>query len=346
MDVVVVGAGATGGALAGYLAGGGHNVTALDEWPAHVAAINRDGLRVGGARGSHSFRFTAALWEELPSLDLSPELILVSVKAYDTQRAAAVVGSLLGPTTVVVSTQNGINEDVLAETLGRDRIVGAVTEIGGYVVEPGEIAETRADGGFVIGELDGADTPRVHRVQEVLSSCAPTTITPNIRGLLWSKLTWNCMLNPLTALTGLGQGEVWTEPSLRDVAVQLGREARNVARADGAELQPLTFFGVDLPALLGDDVDLAEATLRRVIEIYRPQMGKSTSMREDVKLGRRTEIEFLNGHVARLGESLGVPVELNRDVVRVVQSIESGELSPSPELVKTLARAANSEGTS
>jgi 2-dehydropantoate 2-reductase len=232
---------------------------------------------------------------------------------------------------------------VLAEKLGRQRIVGAVTEIGGYMIGPGEIAETRADGGFVIGELDGSDTPRIHRVQEAFSACAPTVITSTIRGLLWSKLAWNCMMNPLTALTGLGQGEVWTSPGLPELALQIGREVEDVASADGAELQPLTFLGVDLPALLSDTRDRAAPALSLVVELYTPQAGKSTSMREDVRHGRRTEIAFLNGHVVRRGEQLGVPVALNREIVRLVQSVESGARSPAPGLVEALVLSAKLE---
>lgn len=340
---MVFGAGAIGGALAGYLAGAGHEVIALDEWPAHVAAINRDGLLVAGARGTHCFRLKAALWEEAAATDLAPELVLVCVKAYDTVRAAELVAPLLGPNTTVVSTQNGINEDVLAEKLGRERIVGAVTEIGGHVVGPGEIAETRADGGFVIGELDGSDSPRVRRIREVISACAPTSITPTIRGLLWSKLIWNCMMNPLTALTGLGQGEIWADGYLGELAVHVGREARDVARADGAALEPLAFLGVDLPALLADDQERATVVRRHVVQLYLPQAGKSTSMREDVKHGRRTEIDFLNGHVVRRGQQLGVPVGLNHEIVQLVHSVESRALTPAPGIVRSLALSARPE---
>lgn len=336
MQIAVVGAGAIGGVLAGYLAAAGHDVTAFDEWPKHVEAINRDGLRVSGARGTHLFEFKAAAWTDAPALGLAPELALICVKAYDTDRAADMVAPLLRDATVVVSTQNGLSEDSLAAKLGRDRIVGAVTEIGGHFIGPGEIAETRAEGGFVIGELDGVERPRTRRLQTALSACAPTSVTTTIRGVLWSKLVWNCMMNPLTALTGLGQGAIWTTPPLTDLALRIGHEASAVANADGSVLEPLTFLGVDLPTLLGDDHDLARATLRDVVEVYRPQSTKSTSMREDILHGRRTEIDALNGHVVRRGLELGVPVELNTELVRLVHAVEAGELEAGPDIEEFL----------
>ena len=115
MEIVVVGAGAIGGALAGYLAGAGHGVTALDEWPTHVDAINRDGLLVSGARGENRFRLRAALWSDVATLALKPKLVFISVKTYDTERAARLVAPILAPETVVLSTQNGINEDFLGD---------------------------------------------------------------------------------------------------------------------------------------------------------------------------------------------------------------------------------------
>jgi 2-dehydropantoate 2-reductase len=336
VDVLVVGAGAIGGVLAGYLAGAGHGVVAVDEWPEHVAAIGEHGLVVDGARGPNRFRFVAAPWHEVESVSPRPELVVVAVKSYDTVRAAELVAPLLSAETSVVSTQNGINEDTLSELLGRERVVGAVTEIGGYVARPGEIVETRRDGGFVIGELDGSDGPRIRRIQAVLSACAPTIVSSSIRSLLWSKLTWNCMMNPLTALTGLGQGEVWTTPTLAGLAVAVGQEARDVAQADGAGIEPLTFLGVDLPGLLSDDPGEATVERRRVVRLYEPQATKSTSMREDVRHGRRTEIGFLNGHVVRRGDDLGVPVELNRALARLVAAVECCDLAPGPDLLAPL----------
>lgn len=340
MRVAVLGVGAIGGAVAGYLSGAGHDVTGFDEWPDHVSAIERDGLRVSGARGERSFRFRAAAWSELGTLAVEPDLVFVCVKTYDTARAADALDPVLGAATTVVSTQNGINEDLLAERLGRERVVGAVTEVGGYMEGPGAIVESRADGGFVIGELDGSETSRIAEVQAALSACAPTTVTRTIRSALWSKLTWNCMMNPLTAATGLGQGEIWTSAELSELAVQVGREAAAVARADGADLEPLPFLGVDLPALVDADAERAGEAKACIVGLYRPQSGKSTSMREDVKHRRRTEIDALNGHVVSVGRRHGVPVELNAALVGVMHAIERGEAQPGVDLVASLEAAA------
>jgi 2-dehydropantoate 2-reductase len=333
--VLVVGLGAIGGPVAGYLASAGHDVRGVDAWSEHVEAINRNGMRITGARGEHRFWFPAMLWDEL-EVDTALELAFVCVKGYDTARAADLLAPLLGSSSIVVSTQNGMNEEILGARLGTEHILGAVTEIGGYIVAPGEIAETRADGGFVIGELDGSDSSRLERARDALAACAPTVTTSTIRSLLWSKLTWNCMMNPLTTLAACGQGEVWLTPRLQELALAVGRESAAVAGQEGAPLEALTFLGVDLPALLSDDSQFAEATLATVVERYRSQAQKSTSMREDVARGRPTEIEALNGHVVRRGRELGVSVPLNSKIVESIRAVERGELVPGLQTVEAL----------
>jgi 2-dehydropantoate 2-reductase len=337
MRVIVIGTGAIGGVLAGYLSAAGHAVVATDGWDEHVRAIRENGLLVTGARGSHQFRLEAINSFGVSALPVNPDLVLLCVKSYDTAQAAELVAPLLGAETTVMSTQNGLNEDLLSERFGSDRVVGAVTEMGGYIAGPGEIVETRADGGFVIGELDGSDTPRVREVEATISACAPTIVTPTIRGLLWSKLTWNCVMNPITAVTGLGQGEVWAHPQLRALAVNVAHEAAAVACAEGVALEPLSFLGVDLPSLVADDQETAGAASDAVVGLYESQLTKTTSMLEDIRHGRCTEVDFLNGHVVRRGEELGVPTPLNSELVRLVHAVESAVEPQRPDLLDRLA---------
>lgn len=87
----------------------------------------------------------------------------------------------------------------MAELFGRNRVIGTVTALGGYLAGPGHVVETRPDGGFVIGELDGGPSERCDQLKTLLEVCATTSISGNIMGVLWSKLTWNCIMNPLTA---------------------------------------------------------------------------------------------------------------------------------------------------
>jgi 2-dehydropantoate 2-reductase len=343
VNILVVGAGAIGGPVAGRLTAEGDDVRALDAWRDHVEAINSDGLRTSGARGDGRFAVKAVYWQpEAHAAELlpgfTPDVAFVCTKSMVTENAALLIREIAASDSAVVSLQNGVNEDRLAELLA-PRVLGAVTEIGGYVEGPGHIVETRAEGGFVVGELDGAVTERARMIADLLSRCAPTSVSENIIGHLWSKLIWNCMMNALCALTGLGQGEVVTSNVTRSVAMAVGREAAAAARAGGIRLEPLGFLGVDLPALVGADPGGRERAERQVIELYSRQMGKGTSMVQDIATGRPTEVDALNGYVVRKASAMGVEAPRNAAITRIVHEVEAGEKRPGPDVTAELVAA-------
>jgi 2-dehydropantoate 2-reductase len=340
---MVVGLGAIGGPVAGRLAAADALDRAFDPWAEHVDRINEHGLSVRGARGEHSFQMRATLWDlgAPPARESAGDgaaVAFICTKATATEDAIRLVGAVAGPDTVIVSLQNGLSEERLGEAFG-DRVVGAVTETGGYVAGPGEIVENRADGGFVIGELDGSRTDRLATVQSLLGECAPTNVSANVMGDLWSKLTWNCMMNALCAVTTLGQGEIITSDETRHLALSLGREAGRVATAAGVSLEPLRFLGIDLPALVGEDPAAGGLAEQRLIERYATQMGKSTSMSQDVAHGRPTEVNALNGFVAGKAATLGLSAECNAAITRIVEEIEAGQRRPGTDVVADLVDA-------
>lgn len=343
MKALVVGLGAIGGPVAGRLASAGALAAAFDQWSEHVDRINERGLMARGARGEHLLPMEATLWEPAAPLSdaqkkLSPEVAFICVKAMATEDAIRLITEATTGDTVIVSLQNGLSEERLVEVFG-DRVVGAVTETGGYVAGPGEIVETRADGGFVLGELDGSQSARLATVKSILDHCAPTSVSYNIIGDLWSKLTWNCMMNALCGATTLGQGEIITSSETRKLALAVGRETGRVASAAGAALEPLRFLGVDLPALVGDDPAASRLAERHVIDLYSRQMGKGTSMSADIAGGRPTEVEALNGFVVRKAAALGLGAGCNAAIVRIVQQIDAHERQPGPDVVPELVEA-------
>lgn len=329
MTLLVVGGGAIGGMLAGYLTLSGRPVLLVDGWAEHRDAIQRDGLRVDGARGDHLFHVDCEPMDKLPELAEKVEVAFIAVKSYDTEAALQAVGPLLGTDSVVASTQNGLNEERMAELFGRDRVVGVVVELGGYLAGPGHVVETRPDGGFVIGELDSGTSERCAQLKTLLEVCATTTISDNILGVLWSKLTWNCIMNPLTAVSGLGQGRMLSLPEGRRLVFDVAREAAAVAKAAAVDLEPLTFLGVDPRQFVGDSATKQRAE-RLLLDRYSTQLDKSTSMSQDIERGRRTEIDHLNGFIVMKGDALSVPTPLNRALVELMHSIEGGAARPDP----------------
>lgn len=142
-------------------------------------------------------------------------------------------------------------------------------------------------------------------------------------------------MNPLTAVSGLGQGRMLSLPEGRRLTFDVANEAAAVADAVPVDLEPLTFLGVDPRQLIGD-ASAQDRAGRMLVEKYSTQMDKSTSMSQDIERGRRTEIDHLNGYIVRKGEALSIPTPLNRALVDLVHRIEGGAARPDPDNLRSL----------
>ncbi len=333
--VVAVGGGAIGGLLSGYLSAEVEDFVLADPWTEHIEKIRGAGLEIGGARGERRFHPRVVELSRLPVEVDRIDVVFVCVKSQDTASAADVFGGRLTEDATVVSVQNGMNDELLAARFGRHRVVAAVCEIAGRVDGPGRIVETRAGGGFVIGDLDGRPTERVTKVARLMNSCAPTTVSTNVVGIRWSKLIWNSMINPVSALTGLGSGAVILDPDIRRLCMEVGAEGVAVSRAAGVQLEPLTMMGIDPRAFdrtSGDRVAVEESLVAR----YANQLDKRPSMAQDVARGRPTEIDHLNGYLVRRGRELSVDTPLNAELVGLVHRVERAELVSGVSAIRHL----------
>jgi len=189
--------------------------------------------------------------------------------------------------------------------------------------------------GFKIGELDGRDTPRARELVRIVDDVAGAALTTNLFGERWSKLTVNCMANPLAGLSGLGSAEIRTDPRSRRIAVHVAAEVIRVGRAAGFEVEPI--FGIPtqrfVDAAAGRGIDELEADMAASAQSL---SGGRPSLLQDVMRGRRTEIEELNGFVVRTGHELGVATPMNEAVVREVQRHAVGLLRPEPKNLEPL----------
>jgi 2-dehydropantoate 2-reductase len=317
----------------------GRDVTLIDQWPEHVDTIKRQGLRLSGTCGDHVIPVKAMHVHELQSVTKPFDAVFVSVKSYDTEWATALaLPYLASPDGVVVDFQNGINDERVAAVAGRERTLGCVITIGAGLYEAGHAMRTDSQAiGFKIGELDGRETDRARKLAEVMNDVAGTKVTTNLFGERWSKLTVNCMANPLAGLSGLGSAEIRSVPEPARIAVQVAAEAILVGRKCGFEVEPIygieTQRFVDAAAGRGTDALLAEmaAGAKRLA-------GGRPSMLQDVMRGRRTEIDYLNGYVVDQGRRVGVKTPFNEKVVELVHGHGVGTLKPDPKNLEPLAR--------
>ena len=339
MRIGIIGAGAIGSVVGGMLTKAGHDVTLIDQWPEHVETMRKNGLRLSGTCGDHTIPVKALHIYEAQAISEPFDAVFISVKSYDTEWATSLgIQYLKKPNGVVVDFQNGINDERVAAIAGRERTLGSVITIGAGMYEPGHAMRTDTGSiGFKIGELDGKETDRARELAKIMSDVAVTKVTTNLFGERWSKLTVNCMANPLAGLSGLGTAEVRTRPEPRLIAIYVGGEVVKVGRACGYEVEPI--YGIASQRFVDayEGRGLAEVEADVAAEGARRGGGRP-SLLQDVMRGRRTEIDYLNGYVCDQGRRRGVKTPVNDAVVEAVRSYGVGKLKPDPKNLEPILK--------
>ncbi|MDQ7912304.1 ketopantoate reductase family protein [Pseudomonas sp. 102515] len=303
MKICILGAGALGSTFGAWLSEAGHDTWLLNRPNAHLDAVVRDGLEIETAAGSRRVQVRAAVSAETVGV---VDLVVVLVKSFATTAAMSHAQALVGPHTLVLSLQNGLgHEELLAEIVGQERVIAGKTYVGGVLLGPGRIRSGVAGKRTIIGELDGQRSARVQAVAAVFEDAGlATTVSGNIRGTLWDKLLVNVATGALTGITQLTYGQLYSEPLLRDTALQAVGEAIAVARVAGVEL------GLREP--------------QAAWELAREGLPTSfkTSLLQSLQKGSITEIDFINGAVVRLGQQYRVPTPVNATLVACIKGIE------------------------
>ena len=235
MKICILGAGALGCAIGAALSEAGHETWLLNRGRAHVEAMNQHGLRVQDERGERYVPVNAAIEAEDVGVT---DLVVVLVKSFHTAEAIAGALALIGPQTLVLSLQNGLgHEDILAEVVGRERVLAGKTYVGGVLLAPGSIRAGVAGKQTFIGELDGQLTPRVQAIAEAFNNAGlATTVSDNILGTMWDKLLINVATGALSSITRLTYGAMYPLPQIEATAIAAVQEAMDVARACGVRL--------------------------------------------------------------------------------------------------------------
>ena len=275
-----------GGYFGARLARAGVPVTLLARG-AHLAAIQREGLRVRSAVEGESVTAVTAVADVtgLPPADA----VLFCVKSFDTETAAAAIRPVIGPGTAVVSLQNGVdNEETPARVLGPGHAVGGVAYVFAAIESPGVIAH-RFAGHVVFGELDGRPSPRLEALRAAFTQAGVRAeVSPDIRRTLWQKYVMITAQAGMTALSRAPIGVIRGVPESRQMYRRIAEELTALAAASGVDLGPDAVEGV------------MKAADGLAPEAY-------SSLHHDLTQGRRLELETLHGHAVRLGERLGVP---------------------------------------
>jgi 2-dehydropantoate 2-reductase len=239
------------------------------------------------------------------------DLVLFCVKTYDTDAAAASVRPLIQPETMLLSLQNGVdNEERIARLLGHPSGMGAVAYVVSAIKAPGLVAQTAGPGKIVLGELGGGESARTERLRDALQRAGiAAEVHPDIRAVLWQKFLFICAFSGVTALTRLPIGTVLADPATRALFRGTSEEVEAIARA----------IGIGLP---DDCVEQALATASAV-----EPWGRG-SLYGDLAGGRRLELEGLNGEVVRRGGELGIETPLNFAIYAALRPYVDGTPEP------------------
>jgi 2-dehydropantoate 2-reductase len=339
--VLVVGAGAIGGVIAGSLAARGEAVSVLSTNAAIRGALAGHGFRLTG-RTVVSHAHAGDLFAELPEQGQPFDYVLLATQPPQVEEAAEGAARLLAPRGLMVCFQNGLCETRVARFVGRDRVAGAVVAWGASMTEPG-VYERTSEGGFSVGALDGPPDERLRRLGRLLEAVGPVRLTDNLMGARWSKLAINCAVSTLGTIGGDRIGALMRHGFVRRLALEIMTETTFVARAEKVRLEKVAGT-VDLEWLALTDRERASGAPSLVAKHavllaagFRYRRLRS-SMLAAIERGRPPAVDFLNGEVVEHGESAGVNVPVNRAAQSTVWQIARGERPSSLETLRALYR--------
>jgi len=310
MKILIMGTGGVGGYYGGLLAQQGNEVTFIARG-AHLYAIRREGLKVKSIHGD--FTISPANATDDPANVGPVDLILFTVKTYNTNEAAEAIRPAVGPQTVVMSLQNGIDAaERIGRAVGLEHVVGGATWLSSAVQEPGFIKQISQFRRIVFGELGGGSSERIQSIYEALKNSDITVeVSENIQKILWTKFVFIAAVSSIGSLTRLPMGDYRSVPETRTLLTYIMEEVTALAGAQGILLDP----------------DVVQKSLD-FIDNSAPHI--KPSMQLDVESGHRTELESMIGVIGRKGRELGIPTPASDFVYASLLPIENQARSEHP----------------
>jgi len=304
VKVAVVGAGAMGCLYAAAFHRAGADVTLVDVNPEHISAINQRGLELDTRAGVETLPLPAVRPEEANE---PADLVLLFTKTFHTDAALAGVKAVIGPGTHVLTLQNGLGNEAVARHVARDRVIAGVSTLPSDLLGPGRV-RSHGEGGSKIHPAFGGDTAFAQQVADLLTTGGlPTHLEPDIQAAIWSKAIFNAAMNTLCALTLRTPGFLGAHEEAQALIRAVVLEGVAAANANGVaiEAQPI--------------LDLTRVSVT-------DHADHEASMLQDVKAGRPTEVDAINGAIVRAAREAGVATPVTETLWRLVK-LEDSKLS-------------------
>ncbi len=314
MKILIFGAGALGCVVGGFMKKAGHEVILVGRSEI-VEAIQREGLYISGIWGNHHIPNLPIFSQISDDWKGQFDLVILSVKSYDTELAIQEIVPIISGNTLVCSYQNGLgNVEKIAERVGMTRTIPARVIFGSRVIKPGFVQVTVIAEPTALGRLsNGPDEGKVREIAELMNKAGiPTLYTDNIEGLIWSKVAYNSALNPLSALLDVPYGRLMDTEETQMIMKNVIYELYVVAKTK------------NVPMIISTPEEYIQQLFYKLIP---PTAEHYASMREDLKQGRKTEIDALNGAIVKIGKELNINCPTNMLLTSLIKAREKISLN-------------------
>ncbi|MDD5120306.1 MAG: 2-dehydropantoate 2-reductase [Candidatus Omnitrophica bacterium] len=301
MKIVIVGAGAMGCLFAAFFTKSKEDLWLIEKNKENASKLNESGITVEGPNGS---------WQQKVKVTTAcadigkADLIIICVKSFNTKSAVEQIKPLLTDDTKILTLQNGIgNIEIISENTSEDRVIAGVTNEGSTLISLGKIRHA-GHGETVIGSINGKTPVQMRAIREAFNKAGfETKMTRDIKSLIWSKLIINTGINALSAITRLPNGRLTQFEGTRRILRDAVTEATRIAKRKRIKL------------IFDDPIAKVEA-------VCEGTSANLSSMLQDVLRKKRTEVDFINGVIVRLGQELGIGVPTNKFLLDLVNTIE------------------------
>ena len=342
--IAIMGPGAVGSYVGAFLVREGEDVTFIDMWPEHVETMKRQGLRASGSQGDFTVPVTAMHLTEAQNITQPFDMAFITVKSYDTEWATHFIKRYVKPEGFFLSIQNCWNDPVIGEIVGPHRQMGCVAshiEVAlwepGHVLRGGEPGRDHGHVVFRVGEQDGRITERSTAIAEKLNCIDDAYASDNLWGERWAKLCQNGMGNAISAMSGLGSQDMAEDPRCRRIRIHLAKEGAQVGMAMGLQVVEISGKPVEFWAA-ADQGDVFEEA-NGFLASRGGNVNWLASMAQDVKKGRHSEIDFMNGLVSQKGREVAVATPYNDAIVEAMHGIDDGSIKQGADNVERILNA-------
>jgi 2-dehydropantoate 2-reductase len=314
MKIVVIGAGAIGGLVAGYLKLNGVDVTLLGHGES-VKAISANGLKISGVRGNFNLKIDIT-----EKLEGRPQLVILTTKTQDIPKALEDNLSLI-KNSWLLTTQNGVQADsICARFIAQEFISSSIVMFGATNLKPGEVVHN-FEGSWIIGSLFKKDEEALKGISKVLNNIFPVVVTDEISGMKYLKIFVNAN-NCIPAILGISMQEAFSDTAISSISIGIWKEGLEVVNKAGLKLVSLPDFPLERLTKL---TSLPTGEAAKIFSNIMSNLSKQPlygSILQSIKRGKLSEIDYINGEFVRIAQDNNISAALNKKLVDMVHQVE------------------------